>query len=61
MLEWVAIPTPGDLPNPGIEPVSILSVLAGTFSFLFFFTTGATYSYINSNSKTTLYTVILAT
>ena len=29
MLEWVAIPFPRDLPNPGIEPAS--PVLAGGF------------------------------
>ena len=30
MLEWVAIPPPGDLPNPGIEPVSLVpAALAG--------------------------------
>ena len=30
--EWVAFPSPGDLPNPGIEPVSLLpSALAGRF------------------------------
>ena len=23
ILEWVAIPSPGDLPNPGIEPTSL--------------------------------------
>ena len=23
ILEWVAIPSPGDLPNPGIEPQSL--------------------------------------
>ena len=23
ILEWVAIPSPGDLPNPGIEPRSL--------------------------------------
>ena len=22
ILEWVALPSPGDLPNPGIEPLS---------------------------------------
>ena len=22
ILEWVAFPSPGDLPNPGIEPMS---------------------------------------
>ena len=22
MLEWIAIPSPGDLPNPGIKPTS---------------------------------------
>jgi len=21
-VEWVAIPSPGDLPNPGVEPIS---------------------------------------
>ena len=37
ILEWIAIPPPGDLPNPGIEPVSLLSsALAGGF-----FTTAA--------------------
>ena len=30
ILEWVAIPTPGDLPNPGIEPGS--PTLAGEFT-----------------------------
>jgi len=29
ILEWVAIPTPGNLPDPGIEPVS--PALAGGF------------------------------
>ena len=24
-LEWVAIPPPGDLPDPGIEPASLMS------------------------------------
>ena len=28
-MEWVPFPPPGDLPNPGIEPVS--SALAGGF------------------------------
>ena len=32
ILEWVTTSTPGDLPNPGIEPVSLVSsVLAGGF------------------------------
>ena len=32
ILEWVAISTPGDLPNSGIEPMSLASpVLAGRF------------------------------
>ena len=32
MLEWVAMPSSGDLPDPGIEPVSLLSpALAGGF------------------------------
>ena len=25
ILEWVPFPTPGDLPNPGIEPMSLAS------------------------------------
>ena len=30
ILEWVAIPLPGDLPNPGVEPGSLASpALAG--------------------------------
>ena len=29
ILEWVAFPSPGDLPDPGIEPES--SALAGAF------------------------------
>ena len=35
ILEWVAFPSPGDLPNPGIEPVSPVS----TASVGRFFTT----------------------
>ena len=27
ILEWVAIPSPGDLPDPGIEPMSPTSLL----------------------------------
>ena len=39
ILEWVAFPSPGDLPNPEIEPRSLLSpALAGGF-----FTTSATW------------------
>ena len=39
ILEWVAMPPPGDLPEPGIEPSSLVSpVLAGRF-----FTTSATW------------------
>ena len=39
MLQWVACPTPGDLPNPGIKPTSLTSpALAGGF-----FTTNATW------------------
>ena len=40
-LPW---PPPGDLPNPGIEPTSLMSpALAGGF-----FTTGATWEVLNS-------------
>ena len=39
ILEWVACPPSGDLPDPGIEPVSLMSLaLAGGF-----FTTSATW------------------
>ena len=39
ILEWVAIPPPGDLPDPGIEPISLMSpALAGSF-----FTTSTTW------------------
>jgi len=39
ILEWVAMPPPGDLPNPGIELASFMSpALAGRF-----FTTRATW------------------
>ena len=39
ILEWLPFPTPGDLPNPGIEPTSPLSlVLVGRF-----FTTSTTW------------------
>ena len=39
ILEWVPCPSPGDLPNPGIKPVSLTSpVLAGRF-----FTTSTTW------------------
>ena len=31
ILEWVAIPYSGDLPNPGIEPASLLHRQAGFF------------------------------
>ena len=38
VLEWVAIPPPGDLPDPGIEPESLMSpALACSF-----FTTSST-------------------
>ena len=39
ILEWVACPPPGNLPNPGIEPMSLASpALAGGF-----FTTNTTW------------------
>ena len=39
VLEWVAIPSPGDLPDPGIEPTSLMSpALASGF-----FTTSTTW------------------
>ena len=27
ILDWIAMPHPGDLPNPGIKPTSVLSLL----------------------------------
>ena len=40
ILEWVAVPPPGDLPNSGIEPASLMSpALTGGF-----FTTSATWA-----------------
>ena len=45
VLEWVAIPSPGPLPDPGIEPVSLMSPsLAGRF-----LTTSATWKALNLN------------
>ena len=39
---WGGLPPPGYLPNPGIEPISLVSsALAGEF-----FTTGASWDYI---------------
>ena len=39
ILEWVAMPPPGDLPDPAIKPLSLMSLaLAGGF-----FTTSATW------------------
>ena len=32
VLKWVALPAPGDLPDPGVEPASLTSpALAGGF------------------------------
>ena len=37
ILEWVACPPPGDLPNPGTKPAPLMSpLLAGGFFFFFF-------------------------
>ena len=49
-------PSPGDLPNPGIEPGSlyIFCMLGGFFFFLFFvffFTTNATWEARNCSSR----------
>ena len=34
ILEWVPFPTPGDLPDPGIKPISLASpALAGRFFY----------------------------
>ena len=32
-LEWVAMPPPGDLPSPGIEPTSLTSLALQADSF----------------------------
>ena len=31
ILEWVASPPPGVLPNPGIERISLVSLIVGSF------------------------------
>ena len=61
ILEWVAMPLPGDLPNPGVEPTSLMPpALADKFfttsttwakaaSFLFF---GGTQSHADLSSLT---------
>ena len=44
ILGWVAMPSPGDLPNPGFEPASLASfAFAGRF-----FTTGATWEALDT-------------
>ena len=56
VLEWVAIPTPGDLPDPKIEPESLASpALASGF-----FTNCATWEAL-ANHASTLKTFIKAT
>ena len=46
ILEWIAFPPPGDLPDLGIEPMSLKShALAGGF-----FTTSATGKALKANS-----------
>ena len=52
ILEWVAIPPPGDLPDPGIEPAS--PVLASGFS-----TTESTWKH-RSTSQELLFCIKLA-
>ena len=46
ILEGVAIPTPRDLPDQGIEPISQSSALAGEF-----FTSSATMAQVNKSKK----------
>ena len=51
ILEWVAIPSPGDLPDPGIEPASLVSpALAGRF-----FTASTTWEALNLVDVTNRY------
>ena len=49
ILEWVAMPPSGDLPNSGIKLVSLVSrTLAGVlFVCLFVFTTSASWEVLN--------------
>ena len=55
ILEWVAFPPPEDLPDPGIEPVSLRSsALAGVF-----FTTRTTMDSINGKSLRVLIIVVV--
>ena len=42
ILEWVAFPSPGDLPDPGIQPTSLMSPALACG----FFTTSATWDAI---------------
>ena len=52
ILEWLPFPLPGDLPDPGIEPVSLVSpALAGGF-----FTTSTTWE-----AKTLICTLLTET
>ena len=44
ILEWVAIPSPGDIPNPGIKPIFVSPTLAGGF-----FTANTTWEAPNMN------------
>ena len=47
ILEWVAYSPPGDLPDPGIKPMSLMSsALAGGF-----FTTGATWELLSPKTE----------
>ena len=39
VMEWVAVPSPGDLPDPGIEPMSLMSPAFASG----FFTTSTTW------------------
>ena len=47
ILEWLPCPPPGDLPDPGIEPASLMSpALASRF-----FTTSTTDDYVNKKCQ----------
>ena len=48
ILEWVAVPPPGDLPDPGIEPVSLMFPALAVW----FFTTSATWEALKYNVYT---------
>ena len=60
ILEWVAMSSPGDLPHPGIEPMSLMSpALAGSFSTTSALTLFSSSPFGLKNSEFSLYVLLL--